>query len=136
MNFLLKEEGFLDGEPGNYTITEKGKKFAEEHNHHRGTGGYSHYNRYWTTITWDDGIANELIITEDRKKEIRRAISIRKQKTNELENKGLTIECDSFSNEDADTTDANNDALVEAGSALLTAVLAWGFNKVNSHFKR
>ncbi len=65
LNFVLKEEGFLDGEPGNYTVTEKGEKYAEEQDHHRGTGGYAHYNRYWTIRTWDDGITDELEITED-----------------------------------------------------------------------
>jgi len=25
MNFVLREEGFLGGEPGNYTVTEKGE---------------------------------------------------------------------------------------------------------------
>lgn len=30
MNVLLKEEGFLSGEPGNYYPTEKGKLFVVE----------------------------------------------------------------------------------------------------------
>ena len=30
MNILLKEEGFLSGEPGNYYPTEKGKLFVIE----------------------------------------------------------------------------------------------------------
>ena len=30
MNILLKEEGFLSGEPGNYYPTEKGKLFVVE----------------------------------------------------------------------------------------------------------
>jgi len=50
MNFVLKEEGFLDGEPGNYTVSEKGKKYSEEQDHHRGTGGYAYYNRNWTRL--------------------------------------------------------------------------------------
>jgi hypothetical protein len=136
MNFVLKEEGFLDGEPGNYTVTENGEKYAEEQDHSRGTGGYSWYNRAWTTRTWDDGIADELDITEDRKKEIRQAISIAKQKTNESEDEGLAIECNSYSNEAADTTDANNDALVEAVSALLVAVSAYGIYKATPYIKR
>ena len=71
MNFVLKEEGFLDGETGSYTVTEKGEKYAEEQDHSRGTGGYSWYNKAWTTRTWDDEITDELDITEDRKKEPR-----------------------------------------------------------------
>lgn len=52
MNVLLKEHGYLYGDPGAYGLTEKGEQFAQEQDHHRGTGGYSHYNRYWETRTW------------------------------------------------------------------------------------
>ncbi len=136
MNFVLKEEGFLDGEPGNYTVTEKGKKYAEEQDHSRGNGGYSWYNRSWTTRTWDDGITDELDITEDRKKEIRQAISIAKQKIKETEDEGTTIECDSCSNEEGDTTDDNNDVLVFAIRALLVAVSVYGIYKATPYIKR
>lgn len=136
MNFVLKEEGFLDGDPGNYAVTEKGEKYAEEQYHSRGTGGYSWYNRAWTTRTWDDGITDELDITEDRKKEIRQAISIAKQKINESEDEGIVIERDSRSNENADTTDADNDALVVAVSALLVAVSAYEIYKATPYIKR
>ena len=30
MNFVLKEEGYLDGEPGSYSVTEKGSSYAVE----------------------------------------------------------------------------------------------------------
>jgi hypothetical protein len=80
MNFVLKEEGYLDGEPGNYTVTEKGEKYAEERDYHRGTGGYAHYNRNWSTRTWSDEIQNELDITAERRSEIRQAIALAKKK--------------------------------------------------------
>ncbi|MGY0386383.1 hypothetical protein ACWZJV_05370 [Nocardioides sp. WG-D5] len=70
-NILLKEEGFLEGEPGAYAVTEKGAKYADEQDHHRGTGGSSLYNRYWTTRSWDPSITNELDVTAERKREIR-----------------------------------------------------------------
>jgi hypothetical protein len=136
MNFVLKEEGFLDGEPGNYYVTDKGKNYAEEQDYHRGTGGYAHYNRYWTTRTWDDGITNELDFTEDRKKEIRKAISIAKQKISDLGDEDIAIECDNCGNDDADTTDANKDALVVAIGALLVAVSAYGIYKAAPYVKR
>lgn len=132
MNFVLKEEGFLDGEPGNYKVTEKGEKFADD-NYDGSSYGYS--NRGWPTRTWDDGITEELDITEDRKKEIRQAISIAKQKINESEDEGTAIEYNSSSNEDADTTDTNNVALVVAVSALLVAVSAYGIYKAAPYIK-
>jgi hypothetical protein len=75
MNYALKEEGFLSGEPGAYSVTEKGAKFAAEQGHHRGTGGYDYYNRWWETRTWDDSVAGELNLSDDRKRQIRQAIS-------------------------------------------------------------
>lgn len=112
MNFVLKEEGFLDGDPGNYFVTEKGKKYAEEQDHSRGTGGYSWYNRAWTTRTWDDGVTDELDITDDRKKEIRQAMSIAKQKIRLPENEDLAIKSDSYSNEENDNEDSNIGKLI------------------------
>lgn len=56
MNQLLKDQGFLDGNPGEYFVTEKGAPFAKEIDFHRGSGGYAQYNRYWTERTWDESI--------------------------------------------------------------------------------
>lgn len=136
MNFVLKEEGFLEGEPADYTVTEKGEKYADEKDHHHGTGGYAHYNRYWTTRTWDDGITDELDITDDRKKEIRQAISAAKQQTNDSDNEDIAVDSDSYSNENEDKTDTDNIALVVAVSALLVAVSAYGIYKAAPHIKR
>ena len=41
MNHALKEAGFLSGEPGAYSVTEKGAKYAIEQFFQRGTGGYA-----------------------------------------------------------------------------------------------
>jgi hypothetical protein len=60
MNILLKEEGFLEGEPGQYSVTETGRRYAAEQHHHRGTGGYAWYNRDWEQRTWDPSITDEL----------------------------------------------------------------------------
>lgn len=60
MNALLQEHGYLEGSPGDYSLTEKGKKYGSEEHHHRGVGGYSHYNPNWTTRTWDEGIVAAL----------------------------------------------------------------------------
>lgn len=82
-----------------------------------------------------DGIADERDITENRKNETRQAISIAKQKTNKLKGEDLAVESDIYSYEDTDTTDANNDALVQAVSGLLIAASAYGIYKATPYIK-
>ena len=60
MNQLLKDQGFLDGYPGKYVVTEKGAPFANETYFHRGPGGYAQYNRDWTQRTWNESIIEAL----------------------------------------------------------------------------
>lgn len=113
MNTILKNNGFLDGEPGNYTVTEKGKKYAEEQYHSCEVGGHGRCNGPWKTRTWDERIADE------------------------LDYDGPSIESDIYNNEVTDTTDANNDALAEAAIALLIAASAYGIYKATpfiNHF--
>jgi hypothetical protein len=80
MNFVLREEGFLDGEPGAYRVTEKGEPFATEHDHHRGPGGNSSltYNRHWTTRRWHESVTDGLEIDVNRRQELREAITAAK----------------------------------------------------------
>ena len=59
-NFLLYQQGFLEGNPGAWGLTPKGEQFAEIRDYHRGTGGYDHYNRYWSEIIWKDEIVEHL----------------------------------------------------------------------------
>lgn len=60
MNAVLKDHGYLYGEPGAYGLTEKGQFYGEERHHSRGTGGYAHYNPGWETRTWNDDTAAAL----------------------------------------------------------------------------
>ena len=75
MNRVLVKEGFLKGQPGAYSLTAKAVAFAKEQNFHRGTGGYSCYNRYWTTRTFDDSIKELLNVTPELKEEVRSEIA-------------------------------------------------------------
>ena len=54
MNCLLKDEGFLSGEPGNYYPTEKGKIFVSEKGDDNGYGGYAF--RGWNWLEWDESL--------------------------------------------------------------------------------
>lgn len=75
MNRVLVKEGFLKGQPGDYSFTEKAVDFAKKQDFHRGTGGYSYYNRYWTIITFADSIKEKLNVTPELKKEVRSEIA-------------------------------------------------------------
>lgn len=42
MNTLLKEEGYLSGEPGNYNVTATGDSYVSEKSWSNGYGGMQH----------------------------------------------------------------------------------------------
>lgn len=57
---LLKEQGFLDGNPGNWSLTELGKKAggAVRLVDNRESG---RFNRSWEQISWDEKILDILV---------------------------------------------------------------------------
>lgn len=75
MNRVLVKLGFLKGSPGDYSLTEKAMQYAVEKDFHRGTGGYSCYNRYWTTRTFDDSIKEVLDVSAELISEVRDEIA-------------------------------------------------------------
>lgn len=75
LNYALKEAGFLSGEPGLYSVTDKGAKYAFEKYEKRGTGGYAQYNPSWETRSWDDSVLAELNLTDAKKRWIQQAAS-------------------------------------------------------------
>ena len=136
INFILKEEGFLAGEPGKYSVTEKGAKYAIEKDFQRGTGGYDHYNRHWNTRSWDDGIISELDITDDKKKAIREAITVAKRKINEANGVEKAIDLDNVRIDEINSTDTNKKVLIIAIIVLLLAVSSYGLYKAAPYIKR
>jgi hypothetical protein len=60
MNELFKRHGYLEGDPGDYRLTEKGQQYAKIQYHSRGTGGSAQYNRGWDTVAWNDETAGAL----------------------------------------------------------------------------
>lgn len=75
MNRLLFKQGILTGEPGSYDLTPKGLQYAVSKDFHRGTGGYSQYNRYWTTRTYDEKIKDVLDLSEDAIAEVKKEVA-------------------------------------------------------------
>lgn len=81
MNMLLKKEGFLAGEPGNYSITEKGLSFVKEKGWDNGYGGYA--ARGYNYNTYNESILECIDISPERIKEIRDIVS--KQRIEKIE---------------------------------------------------
>lgn len=75
MNRVLVKRGILQGTPGNYRATQEGLKYVVEKDFHRGTGGYSCYNRYWTERTFDDSIKDVLDVPAELISEVRGEIA-------------------------------------------------------------
>lgn len=60
MNVLLAERGYLEGVPGSYSVTEKGKPYSRETDEFRGNPRSLSYSTQWSTRSWDDAILPDL----------------------------------------------------------------------------
>ena len=120
MNCLLMLEGFLSGEPGAYFVTDKGAPYADEEDHHRGTGGYAWYNRYWTTRTWDESVLDEIDITGEKLDAVRAAVAERRRAHREdLERRSAEAEAAYLAQQNADNvTESPEDITVDLGSLI------------------
>lgn len=129
MNLVLKEEGFLDGEPGKYFLTEKGQQYANEQFHKRGTGGYPRYNPSWETRTWDDEITAQVDISDERKRQIREAVAAARRQS-----RAEPVDTPVSGDSPAPAGDGDSSAvLIAAVGALLAAVAAYGLYKAAPH---
>jgi len=130
MNVILKELGYLEGDPGAYRITEKGTKYASERDHHRGTGGYGWYNRDWTTRTWSDGIVDELHVTDDLKHRAQEMDSATRRRLVEAAAGDLGTGAGAVAENSANTAGNERKAAVVATSVVILAGSAYGIYKV------
>lgn len=56
---LLKVKGFLDGEEGNWSLTELGKQVGGQvKQKDKGEGGFC--RRIWSVLSWDEKVVNKL----------------------------------------------------------------------------
>lgn len=69
MNVLLKEEGYLEGEPGNYSPTEKGQEYSEERGDGNEYGGKCAVGWHW--FVWALQILDEIDLSDERITDIR-----------------------------------------------------------------
>ena len=74
-NRLLFKQGILTGKPGAYDVTPKGRPYVVTEYYHRGTGGYDHYNRYWSTRTYDENIKEILDFSAENIAEVKKEVA-------------------------------------------------------------
>lgn len=84
VNRLLKDQGFLYGEPGAYYLTAKGKTFGAQEVHDNGYGGYAY--RSWETTHFDPSITEVLDSSPDRLAKVRDDILARKRELSAARN--------------------------------------------------
>lgn len=76
-NRLLKEQGFLDGNPSAYRLTSKGKEFGVQRSHGNGLNGT--YNVDWDSTHFDPRILDVLDSSREKLTKVRADISAEKQ---------------------------------------------------------
>lgn len=72
VNGLLLDQGFLDGAPGAWGLTEKGAAFGVEV---LKSSSDLPQARTWTATYWRDDILNELVVTPERLDAVRSALT-------------------------------------------------------------
>ena len=152
MNQLLKDQGFLEGDPGAYVVTEKGAQFAKETDYHRGTGGNSYYNRDWTQRTWDESIKDVLDTSpESRRAACDSVAKARRQKWDAIKAERAKAAAsfrashpDLYPVEEPESDISNSTgsgnglvtaAIIVGGVAIITSI-GYGISKVAPHVKK
>lgn len=120
MNALLKQHGYLYGEPGAYGVTEKGKQFGEEQYHENGYGGYA--RRSWETTTWNVGLPAALRADMETNPE---GVVVEDAPFGEDVEEDHDHDYENFNESDSYDLSAKEAAVI--GGALLGGFLAWRF---------
>lgn len=80
-NVLLKEAGFQKGEAGDYVVTDKGKKYAEEKSWTNGYGGYA--ARGYDYNEWNASIIDKLDTSSANLEKVRKITSQKRKERRE-----------------------------------------------------
>lgn len=151
MNQLLKDQGFLEGNPGAYVVTQKGAQFAKETDFHCGPGGYSRYNHDWTQRTWDESIKDVLDTSSESCQAARDAVAeARRLKWDTIKTERAESDAafrasrpDLFPIEEPEpsisvSTDSDNglSGLTVVGGIAIIAGIGYGIHKAAPHVKK
>lgn len=75
-NVALKLAGLLDGQPGDWHLTELGQRLGKINDFDNGYGGFAH--RQWDTTTWSESVIDKLDLSEAGIRHVRQIIADRK----------------------------------------------------------
>ena len=136
MNVWLRREGFIEGEPGNYKVTDKGFPYAHQTHRDAGDG----HNTGYSVVSWPEEILDELgpltpklrdslndEVDEHNAQKRHEAEERRRELEQRYEESNKRIDSPNEKNGDA-SYDGNNAAVAIVAAALgaaLTVGLGW-----------
>ena len=131
-NILLRDEGYQKGEPGDWTLTEKGREHATQQ--HWGVSSSMHAG--YLTTRWDDEVLEDIgTVSPERKQQIDDEISARRAEQLR-QRKECQAELENGSDEDAiDSKAVGVVAAVVAGGILVAKGAKWAKPRVEKWWK-
>lgn len=124
-NVLLKEEGFLEGEPGNYSATPKAEPYVSRKDWHNGYGGYA--ARGNSTNIWNKSIMRQLDTSKERLDQIRQKTA-EQRKGRRLENQMRNVSDQGDHNQNLDSDTFESSVSEEQKVDIIVAALRIGFD--------
>lgn len=123
VNVWLKEEGYLEGEPGDYRVTEKGRPYATQR--HLETGSPNHAG--YVSTSWKEEILNEIgPLSPERRRELSDSVAAnraeKKRQREEWEASLAANGDDSLDDGQRDGNDASDSNGGKVAAAAITVI--------------
>lgn len=123
MNVWLKEEGYLEGEPGDYRVTEKGRPYVTQRHWETGSPNHAGY----VSTSWKEEILNEIgPLSPERRRELSDSVAAnraeKKRQREEWEASLAANGDDSLDDGQRDGNDASDSNGGKVAAAAITVI--------------
>lgn len=123
VNVWLKEEGYLEGEPGDYRVTEKGRPYATQRHWETGSPNHAGY----VSTSWKEEILNEIgPLSPERRRELSDSVAAnraeKKRQREEWEASLAANGDDSLDDGQRDGNDASDSNGGKVAAAAITVI--------------
>lgn len=123
VNVWLKEEGYLEGEPGDYRVTEKGRPYATQSHWETGSPNHAGY----VSTSWKEEILNEIgPLSPERRRELSDSVAAnraeKKRQREEWEASLAANGDDSLDDGQRDGNDASDSNGGKVAAAAITVI--------------
>lgn len=123
VNVWLKEEGYLEGEPGDYRVTEKGRPYATQRHWETGSPNHTGY----VSTSWKEEILNEIgPLSPERRRELSDSVAAnraeKKRQREEWEASLAANGDDSLDDGQRDGNDASDSNGGKVAAAAITVI--------------